>query len=350
MDNYQIFISYRRDGGDILAGRLADRFTALGYKVFYDVESMRSGQFNTQILDAILNCNDFLLVLPPNALDRCVNADDWVRQELSFALKHNKNIIPVMMRGFDFPAVLPVDIEKIRYMEGVVASSEYFDAVIERISKLLTSKNLYKDTKVSASHNKAKTVEITVWSPVNTDVFLNDKHHLIMRIDHNSGYDYKINSINVAGSFNLLFVANGFEKTVSFDTASIDTRLEYRLQAILTEKEIHDSYNREEALDQINTKPTAYAFEQLSEKGIAVDIDLLIVILKNLANYCDSNDQHKNYLIAKCAKALGKLAIKYKRLDDIIFLLDIYENYGAKSSYGWIFESYVKLLKQSQSK
>ena len=48
-NNYNIFISYRRDGGDALAGRLADRFTTLGYKVFYDVEkdncytSCRSG-------------------------------------------------------------------------------------------------------------------------------------------------------------------------------------------------------------------------------------------------------------------------------------------------------------------
>ena len=137
MDNYQIFISYRRDGGDALAGRLADRFNALGYKVFYDVESMRSGTFNTQILDAIALCNDVLLVLPPNALDRCVNEDDWVRQELAFALKHNKNIIPIMMRGFEFPKTLPVDIDKIRYMEGVTASSEYFDAVIDKIESLL---------------------------------------------------------------------------------------------------------------------------------------------------------------------------------------------------------------------
>ncbi len=139
MVNYQIFISYRRDGGDALAGRLADRFNALGYKVFYDVESMRSGTFNTQILDAIAQCNDVLLVLPPKALDRCINEDDWVRQELSFALKHKKNIIPVIMRGFEFPKVLPLDIDNIRNMEGVTASSEYFDAVIDRIQSLLTS-------------------------------------------------------------------------------------------------------------------------------------------------------------------------------------------------------------------
>lgn len=149
MDTYQIFISYRRDGGDALAGRFADRFNALGYKVFYDVESMRSGTFTSQILDAIAQCNDVLLVLPPNALDRCVNADDWVRQELAFALKHNKNIIPIMMRGFEFPATLPDDIDKIRYMEGVTASSEYFDAVIQRIETLLYSSK----TKSNNTHN-----------------------------------------------------------------------------------------------------------------------------------------------------------------------------------------------------
>jgi len=152
MDKYQIFISYRRDGGDALAGRLADRFNALGYKVFYDVESMRSGTFNTQILDAIAQCDDVLLVLPPNALDRCVNVDDWVRQELAFALKYNKNIIPIIMRGFEFPKTLPVDIDKIRYMEGVTASSEYFDAVIERIENLLKSRRT--STRVKEGNSK----------------------------------------------------------------------------------------------------------------------------------------------------------------------------------------------------
>lgn len=105
--------------------------------MFYDVESIRSGTFNTQILEAIAQCDDVLLVLPQNALDRCNNEDDWVRQELAFALNHNKNIIPILMRGFEFPKDLPSDIDNVRNMEGVVASSEYFDAVIQKIEKLL---------------------------------------------------------------------------------------------------------------------------------------------------------------------------------------------------------------------
>ena len=151
---YQIFISYRRDGGDAMAGRLADRFGALGYKVFYDVDSMRSGTFNTQILDAIAQCDDVLLVLPPNALDRCVNANDWVRQELAFALEHNKNIIPIIMRGFSFPQSLPADIDNVRNMEGVTATSEYFDAVVQRIESLLNSRKVIADAQATKTGEK----------------------------------------------------------------------------------------------------------------------------------------------------------------------------------------------------
>lgn len=123
-----------------MAGRISDRLSALGYCVFYDVESMRSGAFNTQLFEAIDKCRDVLLILPPNGLDRCVNPEDWVRQELNYAISHGKNIIPVMMRNFTFPDTLPPELEAIRYMEGVAASSEYFDATIQKIISLLESR------------------------------------------------------------------------------------------------------------------------------------------------------------------------------------------------------------------
>ncbi len=140
MENYQVFISYRRDGGDVLAGRIADRLTSMGYCVFFDVETMRSGMFNTQIYTAIDKCEDVILILPPNALERCANSEDWVRKEIVYALNKKKNIIPVMMRGFEFPDTIPVEIEAIRFMEGVAASSDYFDATVNRLVSLLRSK------------------------------------------------------------------------------------------------------------------------------------------------------------------------------------------------------------------
>lgn len=139
MADYQIFISYRRDGGEDLAGRISDKLKNLGYRVFYDIESMRSGTFNTQIFSAIDGCDDVLLILPQGALERCKDENDWVRLEIAHALKMKKNIIPVMMRGFAFPEGMPEDIDGIRYHEGVSASTEYFDAMIGKIEKLMNS-------------------------------------------------------------------------------------------------------------------------------------------------------------------------------------------------------------------
>lgn len=141
----QIFISYRREGGESLAALLYERFTRMGYRVFYDVESLRSGDFNEKLLDVIAECEDMLLVLPPNGLDRCIgNPQDWVRREIAHAVKLQKNIIPVMMRNFVFPENLPEDISAIERMNGVSANMEYFDAVVHKISEqLLLSKVEY---------------------------------------------------------------------------------------------------------------------------------------------------------------------------------------------------------------
>jgi len=170
MKKYQVFISYRREGGSELAGRLSDRLSALGYEVFFDIESMRSGTFNTQILDAISRCDDVLLILPPNALDRCVNEDDWVRQEVAFAIKKHKNIIPIMMRDFEFPDILPADIDKVRYMQGITASSEYFDAVIERIQTLMKSRLKKSDKKTDDNDKQSPSIKQTLFLKVTSEI------------------------------------------------------------------------------------------------------------------------------------------------------------------------------------
>lgn len=140
MEKFDVFISYRRDGGEGVAGRISDKLIAKGYKIFYDVESLRSGKFNEQIYEAIDICSDMLVVLPPNGLDRCHAEDDWVRLEIAYAIKKKKNIIPVLLRNFVFPSLLPDEIDSIRLMQGVTASSEYFDASVSRIENLLLCK------------------------------------------------------------------------------------------------------------------------------------------------------------------------------------------------------------------
>jgi hypothetical protein len=135
----QIFISYRREGGDIYAKAICDALKVRGYSVFYDFDSLQGGYFDDRIYRAIEECNDFVLVLPPNSLDRCVNEDDWVRLEIGHAIKFGKNIIPVMLPDFSFPKNLPADIANIARINGIPLIMQFFDhavipAIIDRFS------------------------------------------------------------------------------------------------------------------------------------------------------------------------------------------------------------------------
>lgn len=156
MKQYDIFISYRRDGGEALACLLSEKLKQMQYDVFYDVESLRSGKFNNEIYNVIENCKDVICVLPENGLERCADAEDWVRKEIAYAIKCKKNIVPVMMRNFKFPKQLPNDIRELPNYNGISANMEYFDASYNKLLDLLITsketvsfdlKNYIKDEK-----------------------------------------------------------------------------------------------------------------------------------------------------------------------------------------------------------
>jgi hypothetical protein len=154
-DKYDIFLSYRRDGGETMAILLRERLNAKGYKVFLDIESLNSGSFNKKLLSVIENCTDVVVVCSKNSLDRCVNEGDWVRAEIAHAFNHGKNVVPIMLRGFSFPDNLPDDIKEISVQNGVNAnSSEYFDAAIERLTKTFL---------VSKPSKKSNPVKLPKW-------------------------------------------------------------------------------------------------------------------------------------------------------------------------------------------
>lgn len=123
MNQYDVFISYRREGGWPVGQLLYSRLSLDGYHVFYDIESMRSGKFNDQIYDSIDRSNTMVVILPPHALDRCVNEDDWVRKEIRHGIEQHKTLIPVFMQGFNEPDYLPDDIKDLLSYQGVTAEN-----------------------------------------------------------------------------------------------------------------------------------------------------------------------------------------------------------------------------------
>lgn len=136
----QIFISYRRDGGADIARMMCEALKVRNYSVFFDFDSIHGGCFDDRILNAIENCSDFVLVLSKNALARCVNEDDWVRQEIAFALKCGKNIVPVKVSDFVYPTDLPEDIADISRHNAVDYIRSYYDDFISKLIGRLVSK------------------------------------------------------------------------------------------------------------------------------------------------------------------------------------------------------------------
>ena len=110
---YDIFISYRRDGGAQYARILQMMLQQRGYTVFLDYDELKDGVFSEKIEQAIAQAPIFIFIMSEGALNRCVNEGDWVRREIEMALKLKKHIIPVNPDGKyrGEPDNLPEDIK-----------------------------------------------------------------------------------------------------------------------------------------------------------------------------------------------------------------------------------------------
>jgi len=167
-----IFICYRREGGDILAHLLYQHLKGMDYSVFLDVESLRAGEFNKALYQKIEECTDFLIVLPANALERCCMEDDWVRLEIEHALSCKKNIIPIMTRNFEFPVNLPLSLQGLPYYNGIRVSLDYFDAVINKLVKSFLKSTPNKNVSCFNSPGLKVLCYIVVIVPLLFDFFI----------------------------------------------------------------------------------------------------------------------------------------------------------------------------------
>ena len=153
--DYQIFISYRREGGAALAYLLNQGLTNLGHSVFYDIESLSSGKFDEKLLSVIEHSPNFIVLLTPHVFDRCVDENDWIRRESIQAMKCG------MDRYFEWPDKMIKELEPLKSYNGVEINYMFFDGVIEKIEKLLNSP---KEITKSSDEISPSIKHILVWS------------------------------------------------------------------------------------------------------------------------------------------------------------------------------------------
>ena len=122
-DTKAVFISYRRDESAGYAGRIADSFVEhFGEdKVFRDLDSLEPGLDFAEAIERAIESSEVLLaVIGKNWLTatdtagrkRLENPDDYVRTEISTALKRNIRVIPLLVQDADMPSAseLPDDL------------------------------------------------------------------------------------------------------------------------------------------------------------------------------------------------------------------------------------------------
>ncbi len=231
-NKYDIFLSYRRVGGFETAKHLFDLLVRDGYRVSFDIDTLRSGDFDIQLLHRIDQCTDFILILNAGAFDRSIDPasdrnKDWMRIELAYALEKKKNIIPIMLNGFtDFPDNLPDDIAAVERKNGPKYDSYYFDAFYHKLLRFLESEPI-----INTTTNKND------WDNSNDDSLLKIRTDLACRVlidgeERATAHPDKITRIPLrGGSYQLQFVSleNEADK-ITIDTYRIERTL-YRLPA-----------------------------------------------------------------------------------------------------------------------
>ncbi len=98
-----VFISYRRTNVP-WALAISQYLTHKGFDVFFDYLSIKSGDFEQIITENIKARAHFLILLTPSAIERCVEPNDWFKREVEIALHSKRNIVPILLEGFDFGA------------------------------------------------------------------------------------------------------------------------------------------------------------------------------------------------------------------------------------------------------
>lgn len=150
MKGEKIFISYRREDTSGESGRLKDKLEQVFGKenIFYDVETLEAGlNFDESIAKALNESKVLLAMIGPhwlkavdsNGVKRITKPEDWVRKEISEALKMNLRVIPVLVNGAEMPdpSGLPDDLKELSLKHAQELSSSRWNYDVGELTKVL---------------------------------------------------------------------------------------------------------------------------------------------------------------------------------------------------------------------
>lgn len=183
---YDIFISYKRKSL-ATANNLYYRLTTRGYSVFFDLEEMRRDNFDVQLLKHIDEAKDVFVLLENGSLDACKTPtwkeDDWFCREVAYSLEKGKNIIPLLLNGYEMPSPksLPSELQDLTKKDAPAFSFSFFDSYLDKL--------IEKEYITALPHNSQKVSSIfKFYSNENCQILKDGK--LVCSLEGNSDEPY----------------------------------------------------------------------------------------------------------------------------------------------------------------
>jgi len=177
-----VFISYRRDGGESWAPLIKAELRKRGVLAYLDKHNMKNGSFDEALKANIRNAPNFLLILSKDIFQKR-EGTDWVREEIIYATKQKKNMICVMVNGYDPNIDLSNEVDEIKAISTYDilsyndSNNNHLKASIDSILNRMVDEKGHPWKKHAQStswySNHSLTSEDTLWMSANYEVSRN---------------------------------------------------------------------------------------------------------------------------------------------------------------------------------
>lgn len=147
----RIFISYRRDDSQWVAGRLADSLSQYfgDDRVFRDIEGIGGGADFGEVIHGTLGNSDAAVILigeswlgatDDTGQRRLDDPDDWVVHEIATALEADIPVYPVLVEGTPMPRAdaLPERLRPLTRFNALTVSDNRWDSDVARLAKIVS--------------------------------------------------------------------------------------------------------------------------------------------------------------------------------------------------------------------
>ncbi len=141
-NTYDVFISYRRQGGAVKAELTKDELVKRGFResrMFLDTRSLTSGNYLKTILDAIASSHNIVVIVTKDCFKNLPTDSTWVR-EIEYAIELHKNIVPIYFDGITGLKAdeIPSCIQRLAFENAVQYVHQYADASFDRLASRLS--------------------------------------------------------------------------------------------------------------------------------------------------------------------------------------------------------------------